>query len=122
MLLSRFKVKEVKKKVFFCCYSSLIDPAATSCANHYSAGRTSNGEYYIKVSGVTFKVSVSSTVLVLLWLYYLWLYWESLTGVLIVVRLHLNTFAMIRICNLFVNLRKRAGDRAIMNLSRGDKI
>lgn len=50
----------------FCrCYSSFIDPVATSCANHYSAGRTSNGEYYIKVSGVTFKVSVSSAVLVL---------------------------------------------------------
>ncbi|CAH3043307.1 unnamed protein product, partial [Porites lobata] len=38
---------------------------ATSCVSHYSAGRTSNGEYYIKVSGVTFKVSVSSPVLVL---------------------------------------------------------
>ena len=61
MLLSRFKVKTV-----FCrCYSSSIDPAATSCVNHYSAGRTSNGEYYIKVSGVTFKVSVSSPILVL---------------------------------------------------------
>lgn len=50
----------------FChCYSSFTDPVATSCANHYSAGRYSNGEYYIKVSGVTFKVSVSSAVLVL---------------------------------------------------------
>lgn len=50
----------------FChCYSSFTDPAATSCANHYSAGRYSNGEYYIKVSGVTFKVSVSSAVLAL---------------------------------------------------------
>ena len=50
----------------FCrCYSSFTDPRATSCANHYSAGRYSNGEYYIKVSRVTFKVSVSSAVLVL---------------------------------------------------------
>ena len=50
----------------FChCYSSFTDPVATSCANHYSAGRYSNGDYYIKVSGVTFKVSVSSAVLVL---------------------------------------------------------
>ena len=50
----------------FChSYSSFTDPVATSCANHYSAGRYSNGEYYIKVSGVTFKVSVSSAVLVL---------------------------------------------------------
>ena len=32
-------------------------PAAASCANHYSAGRRSNGLYYLKIGGFTFKVS-----------------------------------------------------------------
>ena len=99
--------------MFWRCYSSFTDPAATSCANHYSAGRYSNGEYYIKVSGVTFKVSAV----------FLLLFWFSLLPVALLGIPYWGfnswTFTPKHFCQ-FVNLRNGDGDRAIVNLIRGD--
>ena len=53
-------------RVYYGSYSLFVDPTATSCVNHYSAGRSINGEYCIKVRGVTFKVVFYLLLLILL--------------------------------------------------------